>query len=141
MKFVSRAVMEGNPEFKIQMESGPVAFQSSATGALKAEVSAITARVDEIPIRVSIPFLPQHYGPQMVAAIGGFGIKVNPFSVAVEAASINFEGVLGTDGVKCDLQASVGCKTTIKMDGKLFGKIANIALELPEEDFEQGVEL
>ncbi|MGE3152119.1 MAG: hypothetical protein AB7G48_10925 [Nitrospiraceae bacterium] len=140
MKLNSQILMESEPEFSLQAMTAPIAFESTATGALSATVSCIAVKVDEIPINLAIPFLKRRGGMQMIASLGSFGVKVAPFSVTIEGASVRLEGILGTKGVQAEVKGKVGCKSKLNVKGKLFGKIANCAIELPDGDFEEGVE-
>ena len=141
MNLRARIGMESKPELHLQATTGPVAFKTKARGALTGKVSAIVLRVSEIPIHVAVPFSRRRGGLHQMAAIGSFGIKVAPFSVSVEGAEFQLVGVLGQkDGIKTTVEGRVCCQSKLKVEGKLYGKIAGASLELPEEEFEEGVD-
>lgn len=141
MKLRARIGMESHPELHLHATTGPVAFKTKAKGALTGKVSAIALRVSEIPIHVAIPFSRRPGGLHQIAAIGSFGIKVAPFTVAVEGAEFQLVGVLGhKEGIKTSVEGRVCCQSKLRVDGMLYGKIAGPSVEMPEEEFEEGVD-
>lgn len=141
MKFRSQAVMESNPDLKLEASSEPIGFESTATGSFKGDVSAIALSAEEIPIRLVIPFLRSGRGVRTIASVGGFGVRINPFTVSVEGAGVRLEGVLGTKGIRGTVEGKIGCRSKFDVSGKLFGKIASCTLDLSEDELEEGVEL
>jgi hypothetical protein len=133
--------MESNPDLKLHVSGEPVGFETTATGSFKAEVSAIAGSVEEIPIRLVIPFRRCGRSLQTIASVGGFGVRINPITVSVEGAGVTLEGVLGIKGIRGTLEGKIGCKSKLDVAGKLFGKIATCTLELPEDEIEGGVDL
>lgn len=140
MNFKGQLGMESCPDFSVQANTEPIAFATRAKGSLVAQVSSIVVQVGEIPINLSIPFLRRAGGTHTVASIGSFGVKLSPFTVAVEGANVQLAGVLGTKGITSHLQGKVGCQSKVHFNGKLFGKIANCAVDFPDDDFEEHVD-
>ncbi|HNP59621.1 MAG TPA: hypothetical protein PKM72_02210 [Nitrospirales bacterium] len=140
MNFKGQLGMESCPDFSVQAKTEPIAFATKAKGSFVAQVSSISVQVSEIPINLSIPFLRRAGGIHTVASIGSFGIKLSPFTVAVEGANVQLAGVLGTKGITTQLEGKVGCKSKLSFNGKLFGKIANCSVDLPDDDFEEHVD-
>lgn len=133
MKFKSHSVIQGNPQLKLRAKSEPIGFKAGAEGSLKLTVGQIDARVDEIPVNVTIPFL-RGGGVRKVASLGAFGVHIDPFPVAVEAFGVRFDGVLGTEGMDCTLDGSMACKMELDMAGSLPGTVAKAAFELADEE-------
>lgn len=137
MRFKSHAVVEGCPEFKLRAETGPLTFAADAEGSGKASLGPIDAAVREIPLLLTIPFLRGGRGLRKVGAIGAFGVRIEPFDLAVEGFGVRFDGVLGKEGMACDLHGTMACKLAMDVEGTLPGKIARASLELADgEDVE-----
>lgn len=140
MKLNGQLNMESCPGFSVQVKTEPLAFSTQANGSLVGQVSSIAVRVGEIPINLAIPFLRRKGGAHRVASIGSFGISLSPFTVSVEGANVQLEGILGTKGLSSHLEGKVDCKSKLNFNGKLFGKIANCSVDFPEDDFEESVD-
>ena len=140
MNFKGHLGMESCPDFAVQAKTEPIAFTTEAKGSLVAKVSSISVQIGEIPINLSIPFLRRAGGIHTVASIGSFAIKLSPFTLAVEGANVQFAGVMGTKGITTHLEGQVGCKSKVSFNGKLFGKIANCSIDLPDDEFEEDVD-
>jgi hypothetical protein len=130
LRFKSHAVVQGRPELKLRAEAGPLAFRAAAEGSVRASLGPIDAAVGEIPLLLAIPFLRRGGGMRKVGAIGAFGIHIAPFQVAAEGFGVRFDGVLGTEGMACDLHGTVACKMEMDLVGTLPGKVAKASLEL-----------
>ncbi len=138
MKLHTNIVMESHPDLNLQVTSHPITFKTKARGALTGKVSAISLQVSSIPIHLAIPFSRRLH---RIAAVGSFGVKVAPFTMSVEAAEVHLVGVLGSkEGITTNVQGKVCCQSKLKVDGKLYGKIASTGIELTEGDFENSVE-
>jgi hypothetical protein len=141
MKLKTDIVMESHPELDLQVSSEPITFKTKARGSLTGKVSAIALQVSSIPIHLAIPFSRRPGSLHRIAAVGSFGVKVAPFTMSVEGAEVHLVGVLGTkEGIKTKVQGKVCCQSKLKVDGKLYGKIASTGIELTEGDFENSVE-
>ena len=140
MNFNGQLNMESCPGFSVQVKTEPVAFATQAKGSLVGQVSSIAVRVGEIPINLAIPFLRRQGGTHRIASIGSFGITLSPFTVSVEGANVQLEGMVGTKGINSHFEGKVDCKSKLNFNGKLFGKIANCSVEFPEDGFEESVD-
>jgi hypothetical protein len=130
LRFKSHAVVQGRPELKLRAEAGPLAFKAGAEGSVKASLGPIDATVGEIPLLLAIPFLRSGGSLRKVGAIGAFGVRIEPFQVAAEGFGVRFDGVLGSEGMACDLHGTMACKLEMDVVGTLPGKVAKASLEL-----------
>ena len=135
MKVKGQLAMESCPDFSVHAETDPITFKTRARGSLVGQVSSICVRIGEIPINLTIPFLRGGGGTRQIASIGSFGLTLSPFTVAVKGADVQLAGVLGTKkGISCRLDGKVNCRSKLNFNGKLFGKIANCTIDLPNND-------
>ena len=119
MKFWARGLMKSTPNFKVAVKTEPLNVEASVNGALKGCVDSVSGALDEVPIKVAIPFMKCKKGRKspVVASIGGFKFKLDPFGVNVDGVSLNMNGVLGTGGIKSSLDCKVDCKTEMDVKG------------------------
>ena len=141
MKLQTKILMESHPELNLQATTGPIAFKTKARGALAGKVSSIFVRVSSIPIHLAIPFSRRPGSMHQIAAVGSFCVKVDPFTVSVEGAEFQLVGILGSkEGIKTEVHGKISCHSKLKVDGKLYGKIASVGIELPDGDLEDSIE-
>lgn len=129
MMLRSQLVLGAEPDFKFKAKSGPIAFKIGAVGSLTIGTSQIRARFHEIPIAITIPFLRRRHNSVIAASIGPFDLHLDPIEVSVRASDVNLDGVLGTDGMECDLVAAGSCKMEVDLTGKLPAKMVKAAVE------------
>ena len=142
MKMKGQLAMESCPDFSVQAQTDPISFTTRARGSLVGQVSSICVRVGEIPINLTIPFLRRAGGSHQIASIGSFGVTLSPFTVSVKGANMQLAGVLGTKkGINCHLHGKMNCKSKLNFNGKLFGKIANCSVDLPDDECEESVDV
>lgn len=134
MAISAHVTMAGNPEFELRVRSGPLAFEVEGDGTIDARTSEIRAGIEEIPVSVRIPFLRRHHGRVVVASIGPFGIKLEPFEAQLRAVGARIAGVAGPEGIDCGIEGKVGCRMEIDITGKLPGKVVKAAIEGAFED-------
>lgn len=134
MTLETHVVMEGSPEFKLQAKLKPTAFEAGGEGSLKVVTGPITARVEEIPISLTIPFLRRGGGVVMVASIGVFGVRLDPIEAKLQAFGVRFDGVLGKDGMEGSLEGTVACRMELDLAGTLPGRVAEAAIEKALEE-------
>jgi hypothetical protein len=139
VRFRSRAVMQGNPTFRVRTKSGPIAVEVSGEGALRVAAGPVTARIDEIPITLTIPFLRRNGGVQTVASVGGFCVQLERFDVDVPAFGVRVHGVVGKDGMQCTIGGKIGCKTELDLSGTIPGKVARVAIQIADEEDVDGL--
>lgn len=139
MKYKAHATVKSHPDFKVHVKPDPIAFKAGAEGSMKLCVGPINARVGEIPFNLTIPFLPGG-AVQKVASIGAFGVRIGPFDVAVEGFGVRFDGVLGTEGMNCDLTGSMACRMELDLTGTMPCKLARASFELADRDHVEALE-
>lgn len=133
MKFKTHGIMQSTPRFKMNARVEPVNFDTRVSGSFDAEVSSISVTIDAVLIRLAIPFMKPRCKLPKIASIGGFKIKLAPFRIKVEEASLHLHGVLGTKGIKGEMDTQVACKTKVEMEGELCGKVGTVELNLGNE--------
>lgn len=136
MKFNAHGVMQSCPRFTTEVKAGPLDFESDAGAKIEGAVSAIDASIGEIPIRLAIPFKKRGNKMPVVASIGGFKFKLNPFGIKIEVADVKIKGVLGTKGIEAKADTHVTCKTDMKVKGNLAGKTGVVEIDFGEDDFD-----
>jgi len=135
MKFNARGKMKSRPSFTIDATAAPIAFETSATGAFEGMLGPFAAQIGAIPIRLAVPFMKKRRALPVIAAFGGFRIKVEPIHVRVERASLSLKGVAGTEGLEGKLDCRVDCKTKMDIQGTLNGRMGLSHLDFGAEDF------
>ncbi len=143
MKFWAKGLMKSAPGVKASVEIDPLKVEGSVKGSFKGSVGSISAVVDEIPIRLAVPFMKRRCRPPVVATIGGFRLKLNPFTVNIEGVSFDIGGVLGTEGIKSTLDCQVACRTEMDVKGGASAKLGRLEFHLGDDtecdyEFEEG---
>lgn len=136
MKFKANGIMQSCPRFTTDIKTGPIDIEGTAGGILEGEVGNIGVSVKEIPIRLTIPFLKRKKRLTVVASIGGFKVKVNPFGVKMEISDVKMKGILGTNGIELKADTHVTCKTEMKVKGEVHGKAGVLHLDFGDEDID-----
>lgn len=134
MKLNSRIAMASKPAFNADASVAPIGFSAMLGGSLRAALESVSVGVDEIPLRLAIPFLKRRGKPPVLASIGSFNIAVSPIQLATEAAGFQVEGVIGTKGIDAKIDGKVDCKTDMVLDGDVAGKVGALSLEFVEEE-------
>ena len=137
MKFKTHVAMQSYPDFNIETRLDPVDFNTSIQGSCEGAVSSISVTVDEIPIRVAVPFLKRREKMPVLASIGGLKITLSPFQVKAEGMAVQLQGVLGTKGITGKMDGKVNCKTEMEMDGRFSGKVGNFMVKLSDEELDR----
>ena len=133
MIFKSNLRMKSHPDLTVKAKISPLTFCASMMGSLDASVDTIRIEVGQIPIRLAIPFLKSRKGTRTVACVGGFDIKVKPFTVRIANASLAVDGVVGKEGIRADLDSRIKCETEMAVSGNLAGKLGTFTLALDEK--------
>jgi hypothetical protein len=136
MRVKAKGDMQSNSDVKVSAQVEPIAFTASAGGGMQAEVGPVSAGVGEIPLKLVIPFLRPGRSLQVVAAIGDIHLQLSPFSLRIEGASIDLQGVLGAQGLRGAASGKVSCRTGMELDSRLAGRFGTLTIELEEEDVE-----
>ena len=134
--FYAKGVMRSNPDFSIDAKIKPIGFDVSASGLVEGTVGAISATIDEIPVRLTIPFLKGRRKPQVVASVGGFKIRLEPFNIKLEGKSVRLTGVFGTEGITGQLDTAVACQTEMEVTGEFSGTIDKSETDSPHDKSE-----
>ncbi len=137
MKVKAHAVMQGSPELKLQAKCNPIGFEVTADGSLKLQTGPIAAEIGEIPITLRIPFLRRAGGVRIVGSIGAFGVRVQPIDAELRPISLRIGGTLGKDGLACDLEGRIGCKTEVDLDASIPAKVTRVAFDVAEDELEE----
>jgi len=138
MRFKSNAVMQGSPELTLRARTGPVDFQVAADGSVKLAVGPLTARVDEVPVTLTIPFLRRGGGVRTIATVGPFSVRLNAVDVELRPVDARVSGVVGKDGLDGNLEGKIGCRTELDVEGTIPGKVAKASFEMVEGHEESG---
>jgi hypothetical protein len=133
VKIRAHAVMQGDPEIDLRAKTRPVEFEVRADGSLRIATGVIAAEIGEIPVKLRIPFLRRRRNLIAVGSIGGFGIRISPAEAELRPFGVHVAGVLGKDGLDCDLKGRVCCKTEFDLDGVIPGKVTRVAFDVGSE--------
>ncbi len=136
MKFKSEAAMRSHPDFKVDTQVEPIAFQSSARCSFEGSLGDVSGHVGEIPVRLAIPFLKRKSGNPVVVSFGGTDFGLGPFKLKIEEALIALDGVLGTKGIRGHTEGGIKCESELNVKGEVCGKTAALTLSLGDEDCE-----
>ncbi|PXF58383.1 MAG: hypothetical protein C4B58_06660 [Deltaproteobacteria bacterium] len=134
MNFKAHATMESYPAFKTKIRMDPMHFDTSALGSFECAVGSISATIGEVPIRLAIPFMKPGSKLPLIASVGGFRIKLDPFEAKFKGIHLQLSGAIGTKGLEGKMDCDVSCKTEMDVAGKLPVKIGAIKVSLSEED-------
>lgn len=136
-QFKGQGSMHSNPDCKIDATISPINFESCVDGAFEGSLGNISAEITEVPIKIAIPFMKKRQKLPVIATIGGFKIKLAPFQIKIEKASLNLSGVFGSKGIEGKMDCKVACKTDVELAGKLSGKVGLAHLDLGDDDFDE----
>ena len=134
MKFKTRVAMESHPSFDADVKIAPVDLGVSLRGSSRATIDSVSIAVDEIPLRLAIPFLKRRGRLQMVASIGGFNIGLSPIQLGIEDMGFQLDGMIGRKGTSAKVNGKVDCKTEMFVDGHLAGKVGTMRVELEDQE-------
>ena len=132
MKFKAHATMQGGPGINLTCKSRALDFDLNAEGALGLTTGTITAEIGEIPVSLRIPFLCRSK-PLVIGSIGGFGIRVTPIEAELRPFGVRVGGVLGREGMECELGGTIACKSAFDVEGEIPGKLT-LGFDVVEEE-------
>jgi hypothetical protein len=101
----------------------------AATPHSKIATGVIRAEIGEIPVSFTIPFMAPHRRRVVAAAIGPFGVRIEPANATIRAFGMRLGGVLGADGINGELTALGKCRLEIDLAGEIPGRIVKAAIE------------
>ena len=136
MKFKVFGRMRSCPSIKLDTDISPLDFKTSINGHFYGELGPFAAKIGEIPIRMTIPFL--KHRPVMIS-VGGFPVKLDRFQVNVEKAGLDLGGTVGLKGIHASVDSKIDCSTDMDLKGHVAGKVGLSHLDLidDEEHFEE----
>ncbi len=117
MMFKTQLVLAMHPDLKLRAKVASMSFGIDGEGSFGLTTGPIDARFDEIPISITIPFRRRH-GRVIAASIGPFCVHLKPIEAHVRAFDVKIDGVLGKEGMECDLHAVGACKTEVEASGE-----------------------
>lgn len=125
MNFKAKGFLKSNPSFKMQSRLDPLKCKVSLTASGRADITVgeINIAIDEIPIKMTLPFRKRRE-PVVIASIGGFNAKISPFDLKVKRASFRLSGTCKTEEIKGEMEGQMKCSSEIEAEGKLNGKVA-----------------
>lgn len=134
MTFSTQLGISGNPEFDIKVRAAPLDFRIGAEASLEVGAGPVSAHVDQIPVRVRVPFLKHDQGYVVAATIGPFGVHVKEIHARVRAFGVDIGGVLGREGIDADVAGVVRCAMQVDLNGKLPAKMIEAAVKAVIEE-------
>ena len=123
MKINADVTVAGSPQFNVNAKSGPLALEMAGECSFSVITEEIIARIDRIPVLVTIPFLKRGGGVVAVGAIGPFRGRLEPVKASAQAFGVRFDGVLGKDGINCDIAGSASCKGDVHIDATIPAEV------------------
>ena len=129
MTFSTHIQMSGNPEFEVKAKAAPLAFQLGGEASLGFRTEPIHGHIDQIPVHVRVPFMKHNHGYVMAASIGPFGLRLGEIEATARAFDVEVGGILGKEGIACDLAGMVRCCMDIDAGTKIPGKAVEAALK------------
>jgi hypothetical protein len=119
-----KGILRNNTAFTMNAHFRP--FET--TGSLKAlfsgqcSTSTISFETSPIPISMRIPFS-RTSQPVLIASIGGFHGKINPFTLGVKRASLDLDAAVKTDELEADMEGKMECESRVTAAGKVAGNL------------------
>jgi hypothetical protein len=129
MAISAHVTIGGSPEFHLRANTGPLAFKLEGDCTVEVHTGEIRGTVDEIPIRMHVPFLRRLHGRVLVASVGPFGVKLEPLEVKLRALGARIAGVVGPEGLEGAVEGKVSCEMEIDVMGKIPRKLIEDAIE------------
>ncbi len=122
MKMKIRGGMHGHPSVTLASRFEPIRFSSRVEGGAGGGVGEITVSLNEIPLRLRIPFLKRRRRLLTIGALGPVRLKLDPFHLSLREVSFGAEGVLGgKDGLSVVSEGKVACQTDFHAEGVAGG--------------------
>jgi len=115
-----------HPDVNFRVKMKAFEFEIGGQGSFAVTTGDIHVRFDEIPIRVTIPFLTRRV---VAGSVGPFGVQIEPFEAQFRAFGLDMRGVLGRENVEADVHAKGDCKAEIEISGKLADQAVKAAIK------------
>jgi hypothetical protein len=126
----SHLTLVSKPDVDFRIRMRPFEFEVAGQGSVAVSTSDIHLRFDEIPLTVTVPFLPRKV---VAGSIGPFGVHIKPFDVQLRATGVDVRGVLGKEQVEAEVHAKGECKSEVDITGKLADEIVKAARKRAED--------
>jgi hypothetical protein len=120
-----------HPDVNFRVKMKPFEFEIGGQGSFAVTTGEIHARFDEIPISVTIPFLPRRV---IAGSVGPFGVQIKPFEAQVRDVALDVRGRLGRENVEADVHAKGDCKAEIEISGALADKAVKAVIKTIVEE-------
>ena len=123
MNFQAHGSMRSSPGVELSNRVSPLHCSAQIHGQVAGEVGAISVHLDQIPVRLRIPFL-RRSAPILVGTVGPAEFKVDPFTWSLREFSIGCNAQLGgKEGFVITTEGKVACATDMTLDGAATGDI------------------
>jgi hypothetical protein len=134
MTFSTHLQIKGNPEFEVKAKAAPLSFQLGGEASLGFETEPIHGHIDQIPVHVRVPFMKHNHGYVMAASIGPFGLHLHEIKATARVFGVEVGGLLGKEGIECDLAGMVRCCMEADASTKLPSKAIEAAVKAVIEE-------
>jgi hypothetical protein len=122
MKMKIRGAMHGHPSVTLASRFDPVRFSTRLEGGASAGVGEIAVGLNEIPLRLRIPFLKRRHRLLTIGTLGPVRLKFDPLHVSLREISFAAEGVLGgKEGLSVVSEGKMACQTDFHAEGVAGG--------------------
>ncbi len=123
MNFQAQGSMRSNPGVALSNRVSPLQCSAQIHGKAAGEVGAVSVRMEQIPVRLRIPFL-RRSAPILVGTVGPAEFKMDPFTWSLGEFSIGCNAQLGgKEGFVITTEGKVACATDMTMEGAATGDI------------------
>lgn len=129
MPFTTHLGISGYPEFDLDLKAAPLDFQVGGEASLAGTVGPFGGHVDQIPVRVRVPFMKHDHGYVVAASIGPFGVHVHEINATMRAFGVEIAGILGREGIEAEIGGKVRCRMEVDVNGKLPAKVVEAAVK------------
>lgn len=134
MPFTTHLGISGNPEFDLEIKAAPLDFQLGGEASLAIAAGPFGVHVDQIPIRVRVPFMKHDHGYVVAATVGPFGVQVREVNATVRAFGVEIAGILGREGIEADIDGKIRCCMQVDVNGKMPAKVVEAAVKAVLEE-------
>ena len=122
----TRIEIAAHPDLNIRWILKPFEFEVCGQGSFAVTTGDMDIRFDEIPVRVSVPFLRRRL---VVGSVGPFGVRIKPFEAQFRALGLDMKGKFGRKNAEVDVHAKGNCKAEIEIHGEHAGQVLKAAVK------------
>ena len=120
-----------HPDVNLRVKMKPFEFEIGGEGSFTLTTGDTHFSVEEIPVRVAIPFLKRRV---IAGSVGPFGVHIKPFEAQFRAFGIDARGVFGKETAEAEVHVTGNCKAEIELSGTLADEGLNAAIKTIVED-------